>query len=189
MDWFPFHSSDGISFIGVSIIAKSNVLVCASSWSDDGLNDRIFFDTITTNDQAQFQAGFKAYDDSLQKEISLVTTNFPVFQEFVQGNIKAGDNAENLIKVWPPQIISRFGPWIALRWLPENPSQTGVQLFGIKAIAKNGILVYANSFSDDGHLSKFFNTETPNDERDFETAYRAFEQNSQTLLVTNITPP
>lgn len=62
MHWFPGGAStDVIQFIGVCIIAQNGRLVSASAYSDDGLNDKIFFNTRTTNDEAEFDAAYDAY--------------------------------------------------------------------------------------------------------------------------------
>jgi len=62
MQWFPGGArTDAIQFIGICIIAKSGRLVSASAYSDDGLNDRVFFNSWITNDEAEFDLAYDAY--------------------------------------------------------------------------------------------------------------------------------
>jgi hypothetical protein len=177
MSWFPGGPSDDtISFIGTCVIAKNGVLVYASSYSDDGLNDKIFFNAKTSGDDAEFRAAEHAYGENLDAENSLRATDFPIMQALWQEKIKAGDDAEKLIKLWSPRMITRIGPWIVLRWFPENPSPSTLRIFGLRMIAKDGVLVSACNFSDDGHHSSFFDTKTPRDDADLDAAFQKHDE-------------
>jgi hypothetical protein len=167
------------------MIAKNGALVSASAYSDDRLNDRIFFNTETTNDEAEYRAAEEAYTERLRLRNAVTTAGLPILQELGEG-VKAGDDAENVIKLWHPRMITRFGHWTVMNWLPENSSPHAIPLIGVHMIAKNGVLVYANSFSDDGHHAIFFDTETPQDEADFDAAYMSVEDRQCDLsFVTN----
>lgn len=70
LDWFPGgpFTNAVISFIGINATAKNGVLVCASAYSDDGGNDRVFFNTVSTNDEADYEAEFHKYvNDRMDK--------------------------------------------------------------------------------------------------------------------------
>lgn len=182
MQWYPGgRSDDSLSFIGVCVIAKNGVLVYADSYSDDGLNNKVFFNTETTNDQADFEAAQDAHTKDLQSENEIVATEIPAFHDLWEGktNISAGDKIEGLIKSWHPNSVTQFGRWAVLRWFPESLPAGAVRLVGLRVVAKDGLLVYANSFTDDGHHSTFFDTETPHDKADFDAAYLKYDESLQ----------
>jgi hypothetical protein len=177
MRWFPGGApDDAISFIGACVIAKDGQLVFASAYSDDGLNNRIFFNTWTTNDEAEFDAAYRTYNEHLIAENALLIKGFPMLQQLWQSNIKAGDDAENVIKLWHPALITEFGQWMVLRWFQASSSAATRRVMGVRLIARNGVLVCANSFSDDGHHSAFFDIETQQDKDDFDSAYDKYEE-------------
>jgi len=95
-----------------------------------------------------------------------LTANLPVAQKLWNGGIKAGDDAEQLIKECRPHTITRYGPWIEMQWFPGGPLPPGtISFVGISIVAKNGKLVFAGSFADDRVDKRiFFNTLTPADE-------------------------
>lgn len=66
MQWYPSGST--FSYVGIDVIARNGHLVSASAFSDDGLNDRTFFDTETTNDKTAFRAAEEAYVQRLDAE-------------------------------------------------------------------------------------------------------------------------
>jgi hypothetical protein len=174
MQWFPGGARDEIiSFIGISVIAKNDRLVSAAAFSDDGLNNRIFFYTLTTNDEADYHAAYETYAKRKNLEIATFAKGFPILQALRQGNIIPGTNVEAIIENWRPPMITRFGHWMILRWYPENLSEPFQYIFGVRTIAKDGVLVYANSFSDDGHCSTYFDEETPQDKEDFDADYQS----------------
>jgi hypothetical protein len=72
-------------------------------------------------------------------------------------------------------MITRLGPWTVLRWFPKNKSPSTQRIWCARVIAKNGLLVYAGLFSDDGRRSNFVHTETPSDEADLEAAFKAYD--------------
>jgi hypothetical protein len=172
MTWVPGGARDDeLPFIDVGVVAKNGRLVSAAACSDDGLNDRTFFDTETTNDKPEYNAAFEAYVERQDAERTLLATNFPILQALWRGNIMPGTNAEKIIETWHPLMTTQFGHWMILRWFPENPSPTTRQVLGVRMIARNGFVVCANSFSDDGHCSTYFDTEAPQDKEDFDTEY------------------
>lgn len=102
--------------------------------------------------------------------------NIPVARAFWRGDIKVGDNVDELIKQWPPSGSNRFDPWVILRWEPGDPN-TGISFIGISAVAKNGVLVCASAYSDDRLNDRiFFNTMTTNDGAEFYRANRVYSE-------------
>ena len=70
MRWYPSGASkDSISFIGIWILAKDGVLVTATSYADDRLLNRAFFDTRTPSDTVEYRAAFGAYVKGLRNEL------------------------------------------------------------------------------------------------------------------------
>jgi hypothetical protein len=93
-----------------------------------------------------------------------LTVNLPVAHLLWHREIKAGDDAEQLIKDWRPHMISQYDPWIEMRWFPGGPSPDTISFVGIYVLAKNGKLVLASSYADDGVDQRiFFDTLTPAD--------------------------
>jgi hypothetical protein len=100
-----------------------------------------------------------------------LTVNLPVAEKLWTGQIKAGDDAEQLIKDWRPHILTRYGSWIEMRWYPGGPLPNVIPLVGIYVLAKNGKLVLASSYADDGLDERiFFNALKPADEKEQRTA-------------------
>ena len=100
-----------------------------------------------------------------------LTANLPVAHALWHDEIKAGDDAKQLITIWRPHQITKFGHWTNLRWYPCGPSTNSISFIGVSVIAKDGILVYASAYSDDGVLNRIlFNTMTPAVESEFNTA-------------------
>jgi hypothetical protein len=103
-----------------------------------------------------------------------LTANLPVAHLLWRGEMKAGDDVEELIKVWRPHVATKFDPWVELRWFPGGPSQDTISLIGIYVIAKNGRLVLASSYPDDGVLDRmFFNSLSPEEASVFRAALKA----------------
>ena len=118
-----------------------------------------------------------------------LTVNLPVAHFLWEKEIKAGDDAEQLIKDWRPHMITRYGPWIEMRWFPGGPSPDTISFVGIYVLAKNGKLVLASSYADDGVDERiFFDTLTPADKTEERAALIAYvdkiraerEKNSET---------
>jgi hypothetical protein len=187
LEWYPgvfsddHLSDDFLSYIGVCAFAKNGVLIYASSYSDDGLNNRVFFNSETTNDWAEYETALKAHSNDLRSEYALVATKIPILHEFYEGkiDIKEGDMVEPLIKSWRPSMVTRFGRWTVLRWFPENLPAGAVRLAGMRVIAKNGVVVFMNTFADDGHYTVFVDNETPRDKADFDAAYLKYDESLQ----------
>ena len=104
-----------------------------------------------------------------------LTVNLPVAHLLWHKEIKAGDDVEKLIKDWRPHMITRFGRWIELIWYPGGPQKDVIPLVGISVIAKDGILVSASSYADDGVDERiFFDTLTPADKTEERAALTAY---------------
>jgi len=104
-----------------------------------------------------------------------LTANLPVARELWHGNIKAGDNVEELISRWHPHTISRFGRWVTLDWYPGGRSQDTISFIGITVIAEDGVLAEADSYSDDLVCARaFFNTLTPQAKTEYRAAFEAY---------------
>jgi len=104
-----------------------------------------------------------------------LTANLPVARELWHGNIKAGDNVEELISYWQPHSTRRFGSWVIMDWYPGGLSRDSISLIGIVVIAKDGVLVEADSYSDDLVCAKaFFNTLTPQAKLEYRAAFEAY---------------
>ena len=121
------------------------------------------------------------------RHIWLVET-VPISHALWSHKINPGDNVDALIHEWHPHQITRFGRWIEMQWFPVNLPSNSISFIGISVIAKDGQLVQASAYSDDGLNDRtFFNTLTTNDEADFHTGYHAYvEQRSG--LATNSAP-
>jgi hypothetical protein len=104
-----------------------------------------------------------------------LTENLQIATRLWHGETKAGDDAEKLIKDWRPHMISRFGPWIEMRWFPGGKDTNYISFIGIYALAKNGNLVLASSYADDGVDERiFFNTLTPADEAEERVEFKSY---------------
>jgi hypothetical protein len=104
-----------------------------------------------------------------------LTVNLPVAHLLWQKEINAGDDAEQLIKEWRPHTITRYGPWIEMRWFPGGPSPDTISFVGIYILAKNGKLVLASCYADDGVDQRiFFDTLTPADKAEERAALIAY---------------
>jgi hypothetical protein len=85
-----------------------------------------------------------------------LTANLPVAHALWHHKIKAAEDVEQVIKQWRPHMTNRFDRWVELRWVPGGPSQDTISFIGIWALAKDGKLVSASSYSDDGLLCRMF---------------------------------
>ena len=104
-----------------------------------------------------------------------LTANLPVARLLWHGEMKTGDDVWEVIKVWRPHMISRFDRWVELSWFPGGPSADGISLIGIRVIAKDGRLVSASSYSDDGLLYReFFDVLTPQEKSEYQAAMKAY---------------
>lgn len=93
-----------------------------------------------------------------------LTQNMPVAYLLWHGEIKAGDDAEQLIKDRHPHMLTRYGRWIEMRWYPGGPDTNYISFVGMYVLAKDGKLVEGSSYTDDGVCGRiFFNTLTPAD--------------------------
>ena len=103
-----------------------------------------------------------------------LTANLPVARQLWHKEIKAGDDAEIIIKEWSPHSMRRFGPWIEMSWYPGGPSKNSISFIGINVLAKDGILVSAGSYSDDGVDARvFFDTLAPEARAEMTAALKA----------------
>src|SRR6185437_3322648 len=106
-----------------------------------------------------------------------LTANLGVADRLWHGDIKAGDDAEKLINEWRPHMITRFGPWIEMRWFPGGYSPDSISFIGICVISKDGRLVLASSYTDDGVDNRiFFNTLTPAAQTEYQAALKTYVQ-------------
>jgi len=102
-----------------------------------------------------------------------LTDNLPVAHALWWEEIKPSASAETLVRIWHPHRTSRFGYWTEMTWYPGGLQEDCVSLIGVTIIAKDGILVSATSWSDDGVCDRtFFNTASPEDEADYQVAFR-----------------
>ena len=109
------------------------------------------------------------------RRYSWLTANLPVAHRLWNGGIRAGDDVEELITTWRPHMTSRFGRWIELRWFPGGPSQDLISFIGVRVVARDGVLVSADYYSDDGVADRaFFNTLTPGAETEYSAAFTAY---------------
>jgi hypothetical protein len=100
-----------------------------------------------------------------------LTANLPVARELWHGNIKAGDNVEELTSRWRPHRVRRFGSWVRMDWYPGGT----ISLIGIAVFARDGVLVEADSYSDDLVCARaFFNTLTPQAKTEYRAAFEAY---------------
>jgi len=109
-----------------------------------------------------------------------LTENLPVADLLWHGEIKAGDDAERLVKDWRPHEITRFDSWVEMYWFPGGPDTNGFSFIGIYVLAQKGKLVLASSYTDDGVDGKiFFNTLTPADQAEEQAALKAYGEKLQ----------
>jgi len=127
-----------------------------------------------------------------------LTANLEVAHKLWLGDINAGNNVEELIKVWRPHEINRFGRWIELRWFPGGPSHDAISLIGIWVLARDGVLVSASFYADDGlDQRSFFNTLTPVATTEYQAALKEYvdglraehEKSVSSVNVTNLNQP
>lgn len=188
MEWFPGGARDDLrSFIGIEVVAKDGRLVRAAAYSNDGLNNRVFFDTETAGDKGDYNTGFVAF---AKRQNAFPAANVPAVQELRDGTTKAGANVEEIVGRLDPNVVVRFGRWELLRWFPETWSGPVHEVYGARIIAKDGVVVYANSDSEiDGLCCTYFDTETPQDKMDFNFAYQKFSaviQDGERLSIRDI---
>jgi hypothetical protein len=104
-----------------------------------------------------------------------LTANLPIAHSLWHQEIKPGDDVEKLIRQWRPHTISRFGRFVELRWFPGGPSQDTISFIGIWALAKDGRLTSASSYSDDGVIDRmFFDTLTPKERLEYRAALETY---------------
>ena len=104
-----------------------------------------------------------------------LTQNLPVAYLLWHGEIKEGDDAEKLVNNWRPHMITRYGPWIEMRWFPGGRDTNYISFIGMYVLAKDGKLAVASSYTDDGVDQKiFFDTLTPADKIAERTALVAY---------------
>jgi hypothetical protein len=104
-----------------------------------------------------------------------LTENLQIANRLWHGETKAGDDAEILIKDWRPHMITRYGPWIEMRWFPGGRDTNYISFIGMYVLAKNGKLVLASSYTDDGVDERiFFDTLTPADKTEERAALTAY---------------
>ena len=104
-----------------------------------------------------------------------VVANLPITRELWHGEIKAGDDVEKIISSWPPHGIRRYGSWVDLRWYAGGRQTNHLSLIGIAVVAKDGVLVRADSYSDDLLCARtFFNTLTRQAEAEHRTAFARY---------------
>jgi len=112
---------------------------------------------------------YRAYDRYVW-----LAANLPVARSLWHGEIKAGDDVEELIKIWRPHMITRCDRWVELRWFPGGPSQDTISFIGICVVAKDGKLASATSYADDGVLVQvFFSTLTSDETSELRTSLKA----------------
>lgn len=104
-----------------------------------------------------------------------LTTKLEVAHRLWRGDIKAGDDAEKLAAMWHPHQLGRFGRWIKMDWFPYGRRKDSISFIGVTVVAKDGVLVRAEYWSDDGVADRdFFNTLTPAAETEYRVAFNAY---------------
>lgn len=104
-----------------------------------------------------------------------LTENLQIANRLWHGQTKAGDDAEQLIKDWRPHMISRYGPWIEMRWFPGGRDTNVISSIGMCVLAKNGKLVLGSSYSDDRVDDRiFFDTLTPVEKIEERAAFKTY---------------
>ncbi len=178
--WWRPGDHGGISFIGVGAIAKDGVLVEAAAYSDDRLNNRVFFSTWTTNDQADFEKASAEYNETrfarFDAENAVLATNFPIFAALSCETITNGSDVQDVTNRWPPDLITQFQPWTVLTWFPKTSSATLLHVVAVRIVAKNGVVVHATTIHDNGENFDEIYFESPQDEKDFDSAYEKWEK-------------
>jgi len=112
---------------------------------------------------------------SQYERYNYLTQNMPVAYLLWHGKIKAGDDAEKLITAWRPHSITRYDSWIAMDWYPGGRDTNFISLIGMAVLAKDGKLVAASSYADDGVDQRiFFDTLTPADKTAERAALKAY---------------
>jgi hypothetical protein len=101
-----------------------------------------------------------------------LTANLPITHELWRGEIQAGDDVEQIVSKWQPHVVRRYGPWMEMRWYPGGGPTNSLPLIGITVVARNGVLVRADSYSDDLLCARtFFTTLTPKAEAERRAAF------------------
>ena len=104
-----------------------------------------------------------------------LTANLPVAYHLWHGDIKGGDDVEKLADEWRPDRISRFGRWVEFEWYPYRMDKDSISFIGVTVRAKDGVLVQAASWSDDGlGVRLFFDTLTPDAKAEYASAFKAY---------------
>src|SRR5271170_4587602 len=70
---------------------------------------------------------------------SHLTENLPVAHALWHNKIKVGDNAEQIISLWHPHMIWRFGRWVEMTWYLGGPKKDVIPLIGITVRAEDGV--------------------------------------------------
>jgi hypothetical protein len=104
-----------------------------------------------------------------------LTENMGVARELWHGNIKAGDDAEQFVKIWHPDSVTHFNHWIRMDWYPGGIRKDAISLIGITVVAHDEVLVQATSWSDDGLDGRvFFNTLSSETQSEFRKAFEEY---------------
>jgi hypothetical protein len=117
-----------------------------------------------------------------------LTKSMPIARALWHGEVKAGDDLEHVVAKWRPDSVRRFGPWVDLKWYPGGINTNYLSLIGIAVVAKDGVIVRADSYSDDLLCARtFFNTLSPQAEAEHRAAFVAYVdglRNSRTNTTT-----
>lgn len=113
--------------------------------------------------------GIWSYDE--YERYIWLTIKIPVARRLWHGDVKPGDDVEQLARAWRPHQISRYGQWVDLVWFPDGMPQDAIPLISICVTAKDGKLVSASFYPDDGLCGRdFFDTLTPLERADYAAA-------------------
>ena len=114
-----------------------------------------------------------------------LTENMGVARELWHGSIKAGDDADQFMKMWQPDRVRHFDHWVQMDWYPGGLRKGFTSLIGVTIVADDHVLVKASSWADDGLDDRaFFNTLSSEGESEFR---KAFEEYVKTLVANHKT--
>jgi hypothetical protein len=89
-------------------------------------------------------------------------------------HIGPGDDVDEVIKDRRPNMIRKFDRWVLLNWIPNRHTPGTISFIGISIIAKDGKVVSAYCYDDDGSLVEtFFDTLTTNEIAAYRAAFEA----------------